>query len=165
MLAIGAYSGYKQGLFIGLLSIVAFFIGIVLAFKFMHWGAERLAERVESLSFMLPFISFIIIFFIVTIGIRILAYLVKKALNLTILGTFDNFGGAVLGLFKWSVMISLLIWVGTSFDYKVPNRLVENSVIYSAITPIAPAMVEILDMYTPIIDQSIQAIKELVKTS
>ena len=165
LLAIGAYSGYKQGLFIGLLSIVAFFIGIVLAFKFMHWGADRLAERVESLTFMLPFISFIIIFLIVTVAIRILAFMVKQALDLTILGTFDNFAGAVLGLFKWAVMISLLIWVGTSFEYKVPDSWVENSVIYPSITPIAPALVSLLDAYTPIIDQSIKAIKELVQTA
>lgn len=165
MLAIGAYSGYKQGLFIGLLSIVAFFIGIILAFKFMHWGADMMAERVESLTFMLPFISFIIIFFIVTIVIRILAFLVKQALDLTILGTFDNIAGSILGLFKWAVMISLLIWVGTSFEYKIPEKWVENSVIYPVIIPIAPAMVSLLDDYTPIIDQSIQAIKELVKTT
>lgn len=165
LLALGAYSGYKQGLFIGLLSIVAFFVAIVLAFRFMHWGAEMLADRVESLTFMLPFISFIIIFLIVTIGIRILAFLVKKALDLTILGTFDNFAGAVLGLFKWAIMISLLIWVATSFEYKVPESWLENSVVYPAITPIAPAMVSLLDDYTPIIDQSIKAIKELVKTA
>src|SRR5680860_153490 len=129
LLAIGAYSGYKQGLFIGILSIVAFFNGIIFAFRFMHWGADMLAERVESLSFMLPFISFIIIFLVVTIVIRILAYLVKKALDLTILGTFDNFAGAVLGLFKWAVMISLLFWVGKMFEYKLPESLVKNSVI------------------------------------
>lgn len=165
LLAIGAYSGYRQGLFIGLLSIVAFFIGIVLAFKFMHWGADRLADRVESLTFMLPFISFIAIFFIVTITIRILAFLVKQALDLTILGTFDNFAGAVLGLFKWAIMISLLIWVGTSFEYKIPQSWIENSIIYPVITPLAPAMVSLLDAYTPIIDQSIEAIKELVQTT
>src|SRR5690606_10885216 len=119
LLAFGAFSGYKQGLFIGLLSIIAFFIGIILAFKFMHWGADMLAERVESLTFMLPFISFIIIFLIVTITIRVLAFMVKKALDLTILGTFDNFAGAVLGLFKWVVMITVFLWVARSFEYKI----------------------------------------------
>lgn len=131
----------------------------------MHWGADLLSHKVESLTFMLPFISFLIIFFAVSIGIRILAFLVKKALDLTLLGTFDNMAGAVLGLFKWSVMISLLIWVATSFEYKVPEHWVKNSVVYPVITPIAPAMVSVLDAYTPIIDQSIEAIKELVETS
>ncbi|HLT07821.1 MAG TPA: CvpA family protein [Cyclobacteriaceae bacterium] len=165
LLAFGAFSGYKQGLFIGLLSIIAFFIGIILAFKFMHWGADMLAERVESLTFMLPFISFIIIFLIVTITIRVLAFMVKKALDLTILGTFDNFGGAVLGLFKWAIMISLLLWVATSFEYKIPEPWLKDSVIYPTITPIAPALVSVLDAYTPIIDQSIEAIKELVQSA
>jgi membrane protein required for colicin V production len=165
LLAIGAYSGYKQGLFVGLLSIVAFFIGIVFAFKFMHWGAERLAENVESLTFMLPFVSFISILLVVTVVIRILAFMVKKALDLTILGTFDNFAGAILGLLKWAVMISLLFWVAESFEYRVPNNMTKNSIIYPAVTPIAPAMVAVLDDYTPIIDQSIAAIKELVKSN
>lgn len=131
----------------------------------MHWGAEMLAERVESLTFMLPFISFIIIFLVVTIIIRILAYLVKKALDLTILGTFDNFAGAFLGLFKWAVMISLLFWVGKTFEYKLPENMAKNSVIYPVITPIAPALVSMLDAYTPIIDQSIAAVKELVNNN
>src|SRR5690606_10004759 len=150
---------------IGLLYIVAFFIGIVFDFRFMHWGADLLAEKVESLTFMLPFISFVAIFLIVTVGIRILAFIVKKALDLTILGTFDNFAGAILGLFKWAIMISLLFWVAKSFEYKVPVSMTKNSIIYPAITPIAPAMVAVLDDYTPIIDQSIAAIKELVKSN
>lgn len=165
LLAIGAYSGYKQGLFIGILSILAFFIGIILAFRFMHWGAEMLAERVESLTFMLPFISFILIFLVVTVVIRILAFMVKKALDLTILGTFDNFAGAILGLFKWAIMISLLFWVGHTFEFSLPEKLVENSVIYPLIIPIAPAFVSLLDTYTPIIDQSIVAVKELVNNN
>ena len=63
------------------------------------------------------------------------------------------------------MMISLLIWVGTSFEYKVPDTWVENSVIYPSITPIAPALVSLLDAYTPIIDRSIKAIKELVRST
>ena len=165
LLGLGAYSGYKQGLFIGILSIVAFFIAIVLAFRFMHWGAEILAEKVESLTFALPFVSFIIIFFAVTITIRILAYLVKQALHFTILGTLDSFGGAVLGLAKWGIMMSLLFWVGSSFEYKLPDHVVKDSVIYPVVKPIAPALVSILDAYTPVVDQSIAAIKELVKSN
>lgn len=164
MLGVGAYSGYKQGLFIGLLSIVAFFFGIIMAFRFMHWGAEVLAERVESLTFMLPFVSFLIIFFVVTATIRILAYLVKKALNLTILGTFDSFAGMVLGLFKWSLMISLLFWVAHAFDFHLPEKMTENSVLYPSLLPIAPTLVSVLDQYTPVIENTITAIKELVNS-
>lgn len=164
MLAIGGFSGYKQGLFIGLLSIVAFFIGIFFAFRFMHWGAALLAEQVESLTFMLPFIAFILIFLIVTISIRILAYLVKQALHLTILGVFDSFAGAVLGIAKWSIMISLLLWVAHSFEFHFPERLTEGSVLYPILIPITPALVAFLDQYTPIIENTIATIRSLVNS-
>ncbi|MBD8488363.1 CvpA family protein [Echinicola sp. CAU 1574] len=162
LLAIGAYSGYKQGLFIGILSIVAFIIGIVFAFKFMHWGAEILAERVESLSFMLPFVSFLIIFLIVTITLRILAYLVKKTLDLTILGTFDNFAGAVLGILKWAFMLSLLIWAAQSFGIEIPKKKLEESTLYDVLEPFAPMVIDGVGVITPAIQDAVERINELV---
>lgn len=164
LLGVGAYSGYKKGLFIGILSIIAFFFGLLVAFRFMHMGAAMLAERVESLTFMLPFISFLIIFFVVTAVIRILAYLVKQALNLTILGTFDSFAGMVLGVFKWAMMISLLLWVAHAFDFKIPDRFMEGTVLYPILTPIAPTVVSLLDQYTPIIETTMAAVKDLVNS-
>ncbi|KEO73413.1 CvpA family protein [Anditalea andensis] len=162
LLAIGTFSGYRKGLFIGLLSIVAFFIAIIFSFRFMHWGAEVLSRNVESLTFMLPFVAFIIIFLIVTVSLRLIAFAIKKAMDLTILGAFDNFAGAILGLFKWAFMISLLLWVAHSFDFNVPKEVTEDSVVYPVITPLAPSAVAFLDSYTPIIDQSVNSIRKLV---
>lgn len=161
-MAVGTFSGYRKGLFIGLLSIVAFFIAIIFSFRFMHWGAEVLSRNVESLTFMLPFVAFIIIFLIVTVSLRIIAFAIKKAMDLTILGSFDNFAGAILGLFKWAFMISLLLWVAHSFDFNVPKEITEDSVVYPMVTPIAPAAVAFLDSYTPIIEQSVNSIRKLV---
>lgn len=162
LLAIGAYSGYKRGLFIGILSIVAFFIGIILAFKFMHWGAEMLAQQMESLAFMLPFISFVIIFLLVTITIRICAYMVKKALDLTLLGGFDNFAGAILGLLKWAFMISLLIWAARSFGVDIPKKQLSKSDLFPVIEPFAPFLVDGLSVITPVIQDAVERINELV---
>ncbi|WP_143962663.1 CvpA family protein [Litoribacter populi] len=163
LLVIGTFSGYRKGLFIGLLSIVAFFVAIILGFRFMHWGAEILAQNVESFTFMLPFVAFIIIFFLVTITLRIVAYMIKKAIDFTLLGSFDNLGGAVLGFFKWAFMISLLFWVGKSFEYEIPESRVADAVVYPWVAPIAPATVQVLETYTPMIDHSINSIRKLVE--
>ncbi|WP_215224281.1 CvpA family protein [Echinicola shivajiensis] len=165
LLGIGAYSGYKRGLFIGILSIVAFIIGIVFAFKFMHWGAEILAEKVESLTFMLPFVSFLIIFLIVTLTIRLLAYLVKQTLDLTLLGTFDNFAGAILGILKWAFMISLLIWAANSFGIEFPEEDLEESRLYNMLEPFAPFIINIIGSITPVIKDAVDRINELVNMS
>ncbi len=165
LLAIGAYSGYKQGLFIGVLSVVAFIVALVLAFKFMHWGAAILAERVESLTFMLPFVSFLIIFLMVVLVIRLFAYLVKKTLDLTIFGTFDNFAGAVLGLLKWAFMVSLLFWVARSFEIVIPEDKMQESSLYPIIQPIAPVMIDLLETFTPAIRDAMEGIQDLIDLS
>ncbi|MCH7398569.1 CvpA family protein [Belliella sp. DSM 107340] len=165
ILAIGAYSGYRQGLFIGVISIVAFFVAIVMAFHLMDWGAEILASRVENLTFMLPFVSFLIIFLIVIIGIRSLAFLVKKTMDLTILGSMDNVAGSVLGILKTGFLLSLLLWVANSFEFEVSQTMINESSMYPYLQPIAPFMINLVDAYTPIINQAVESIQTLVNTA
>jgi membrane protein required for colicin V production len=165
ILGIGAYSGYRQGLFIGIISIVAFFVAIVLAFHLMDWGAEVLAANIENLTFMLPFVAFLIIFLIVIISIRGLAFLVKKTMDLTILGSLDNVAGSVLGILKTGFMLSLLLWVANSFEFKVSEEWIFESKVYPIIQPIAPFVITLVDAYTPIINQAVTTIQDLVNTA
>ncbi|WP_194776633.1 CvpA family protein [Pararhodonellum marinum] len=162
ILALGAYSGYQKGLFIGVLSILAFFIGLLLAFKFMDWGTAFLAERVENLTYMLPLVSFMVIFLGVVILLRILAFLVKKTLDLTILGTFDNFAGAILGFLKWAFMVSLLIWITGSFQIEIPYLDKSESKLYPVVEPIAPLVISFLDSFSPVIQESVNSIRDLI---
>lgn len=165
ILGIGAYSGYRNGLFIGIISIVAFFVAILLAFHLMDWGAEVLAAKVDNLTFMLPFVAFLIIFLLVIISIRSLAFLVKKTIDLTILGSLDNVAGSVLGILKTSFILSLLLWVANSFDFKVSEDWITASKVYPIIQPIAPFVITLVDAYTPIINQAVSTIQDLVNTA
>ena len=152
-------------MFIGVISIVAFFVAIILAFHLMDWGAEILASRIENLTFMLPFVSFLIIFLIVIIGIRSLAFLVKKTMDLTILGSMDNVAGSVLGILKTGFLLSLLLWVANSFEFEVSQTMITESSMYPYLQPIAPFMINLVDAYTPIINQAVESIQTLVNTA
>jgi membrane protein required for colicin V production len=163
IMAIGIYEGFKEGLFIGILSIVAFVFALLLAFHLMNWGAGFLAQRVDEMTFMLPFIAFILIFFGVTFIIRGLAFMVKKTLDLTILGFMDNIAGAILGFFKTVFIISLFVWIGHAFKFSLPKDWIRESKSFSYIEPIAPVVIESLDDYMPIIKKSIASIQELVE--
>ncbi|MFD2200246.1 CvpA family protein [Shivajiella indica] len=162
-LALGAYNGYKQGLFISILSIVAFVVALILAFHFMDWGAQILAEKVTELTFGLPFMAFILIFLGVIFIIRGLAFLVKKTLDFTILGSVDSLAGGILGVVKTAFILSFFLWVATSFDFKVSEDWVRDSKSYIYIEPIAPVIVNFVDDYTPVISRSVSTIQELVK--
>ncbi|WP_291778757.1 CvpA family protein [Cecembia sp.] len=164
-LAIGAYSGYKQGLFISILSIVAFIIALILAFHLMDWGAQHLAEHVTELTFVLPFIAFIMIFLGVILIIRGLAYLVKKTLDFTILGSVDNIAGGVLGVLKTAFILSFFLWIADSLEFKITNEWIADSKSYPLIQPLAPVVISFLDDYTPIISEAVQSIQALVNLS
>lgn len=165
ILAIGAYSGYQRGLFVGIISIVAFFVAIILAFHLMDWGTEILAAKVENLTFMLPFVAFLIIFLAVILSIRGLAFVVKKTLDLTILGSLDSVGGSILGLLKTGFTLSLILWVANSFEFKLSEPWVKESVFYAYIQPVAPVAINFVDGYTPIVKQTIASIQELVNAA
>lgn len=163
ILAIGVYEGYKEGLFIGILSIVAFIFALILAFHLMNWGADFLAQRVDEMTFLLPFIAFLLIFFGVILIIRGLAFLVKKSLDFTILGSMDNVAGGILGFFKTVFILSLFVWIAHSFDFALPKDWIKESKSYSYIEPIAPVVINSLDDYAPIIKNTIASIQELVE--
>ncbi|GHB30472.1 CvpA family protein [Mongoliitalea lutea] len=165
LLGIGAFTGYKQGFFISILSIVAFVFALVMAFQLMGWGATILSQRVENLTFMLPFVAFIMIFLGVILIIRGLGFLVKKTLDLTLLGSFDNIAGAVLGVIKTAFTISLFIWVTVSFEFSFLQDWQEKSTVYAYIEPIAPVFIRWIDAYIPFIQETINLIQELVNAA
>lgn len=164
-LGIGAYTGYKQGFFISILSIVAFVFALIIAFQLMGWGATVLAERVDNLTFMLPFVAFIMIFLGVILIIRGLGFLIKKTIDLTLLGSFDSIAGAMLGVVKTAFALSLFIWVTVSFEFSFLQDWKVNSKIYGYVEPIAPVFIRWVDHYVPFIQDTITHIQELVRTA
>lgn len=164
-LAIGAYSGYKQGFFISILSVVAFIVALILAFHFMDWGAQQLAQHVTELTFVLPFVAFIMIFLGVVLIIRALAFLVKKTLDFTILGSVDNMAGGVLGVLKTAFILSFFLWIADSLEFKITEEWTADSKSYPIIQPLAPVVISFLDDYTPIISKTVQSIQTLVNLS
>jgi membrane protein required for colicin V production len=163
ILAIGVYEGFKDGLFIGILSIVAFVFALILAFHLMNWGAEFLSQRVEQMTFMLPFVAFMLIFLGVILIIRGLGFLVKKTLDFTILGSVDNIAGGILGLFKTVFILSLFIWIADSFEFSVPKKWIKDSNLYAYIEPVAPVTIDALDDYAPIVKSTVVDFQEMVK--
>ncbi|EOZ98002.1 hypothetical protein A33Q_1509 [Indibacter alkaliphilus LW1] len=162
---LGAYSGYRQGFFISILSVVAFIVALVLAFHFMDWGAQVLASRVEDMTFALPFVAFIMIFLGVILIIRGLAFLVKKTLDFTIFGSVDSIAGGVLGVVKTVFILSLFIWIADAFEFNLTEEMKAKSKSYAYVQPIAPVIIGAMDQYTPIIKETVASIQQIVKST
>jgi membrane protein required for colicin V production len=89
---------------------------------------------------LLPFLSFLVVFVLVILGVRLLGLLFKKIVDFTPLGMFDNILGAILGGLKWCFAISLLLYVSSLAGIAVSQETARESVIYPFVlksTPLA----------------------------
>ena len=160
ILGVAAYNGYNRGLFVSLVSIFAFFVAIILAFMFMDWGVEVLSNYIDGFTGFMPFLAFLIIFGLAAVLINIGGSMVKKAMDLTLLGSFDKIAGALLGIVKWVVGASLLIWLIQTVGLEIPNNWQESSSLYQKIEPVAPWIIDRFSEYWPFIKDLFESIKE-----
>ena len=160
-LLIGAYTGYKRGLIMELVGIIALIIAVLGAFKLLHTGIEFLSKYIPEYSNFIPFIAFIGIFIGILILVNMLGHATKKFLDLTILGVFDNFAGAIIGIFKWAFLVSIVLWLSLQVNLVVPNALTEKSILYPHIVGLAPKVGEYISAIFPFASDLFESIKDL----
>ena len=165
ILGIGAYGGYKKGLMLELIAILAFILAIVGGFKLLHVGMEILSDFYGGFGSLLPFIAFLILFILIIVAVNLLGKLLKKTIDWTPLGTFDNLAGALLGIFKFALAVSILYWVFQSVGISPPESMVEESKILPFVAGIAPKLGHLIGTIFPSFDSFIEALKGLFQSS
>lgn len=160
ILGFAGYRGYRTGFLVSLLSIIAFVAGIVLAFLFLDWGIQVLDEAIEGFNGVIPYMAFIMIFAGVALIVNLLGRFLKKAIDMTILGSFDNIGGGLVGVVKWVLGLSILIWLSHNVGFEIPPNWQRGSILYGRIEPIAPVVIDAVSEYVPFLKSLFDSIAE-----
>jgi len=134
-----AYQGFKKGLIIGVASLAALILGIYAALYFSGIVAGFLTDELNIKTDYLPIISFIVTFIGVVILIHFLGKLLEKLINMVALGFLNKLAGAVFGVLKAAVFLSVLILIINHFDGKIiSEEKRESSFLYDPVSEIAP---------------------------
>jgi membrane protein required for colicin V production len=160
-LVFGAIAGFRKGLLIELIGIVAFIVAIIAGFKLMEVGITILAEYIVGYSELLPFLSFLIIFLAIILLINMLGKLLKNLIDMTLLGGFDKAAGALVGLVKWAIGISILLWLCSSFGFELPGQD-EDLVLYPFLAELGPNIISKVDTILPFAQDMFDSIKEML---
>ncbi|WNB18215.1 CvpA family protein [Marivirga arenosa] len=158
-LLFGAYLGYKKGLLLEIVSLVALIVAIIGAFKLLDFGMDLLQPYFENWEQALPIISFILLFVGILLLVNLVGKVVKKILDMTLLGGLDNFAGSVIGLLKWAFGVSLVLWLGESIEISISADMAEGTYIYPIVASIAPFVVELISDYMPFIQEVFDQLK------
>jgi membrane protein required for colicin V production len=109
-LAWGLIRGIMKGFIIEIASLLAFWLGIVAAWKFSDLLKDYLSENVEINQSVLPFICFVVLFALVAIGVMMLGKVFEKLSELILLGWLNKLLGGLFGLIKNALVVSVFLF-------------------------------------------------------
>lgn len=161
--SIGTYSGFKRGLLLEIISLSAFLIAIILGIKFMGWGAVILSDYVEGYNTFLSFAMFVIIFITIILIMNLIGKSIKKMLDITLLGKIDNLAGAIFGIIKWALILSIFFWLYGSLGGGFSESTLNESYLYSPLSKFAPSLLNLLLDIFPFIQEFFENSKEFMQ--
>ncbi len=161
-LFLGSYSGYKRGFILEVIGIIGIFVGLYIALKLLKWSLGYVIRIFPGFGNFLPLFLFVFLFVLILIFVNVLGKMLKKFIDATIFGPFDNLAGAVMGFFLWSFMISLALWIMTQANIHLPETWVQKSYVYPYIVKIAPTLIGYISSLFPFAGTLISDIKEIL---
>jgi len=108
-LAVGIVKGYRRGLVLEAVSLLAFVLGVVGGLSLLSAAIPVVRSYVGELFGLLPLVSFLLVLVAIMWGVHLVGGLVKQAVHLTPLGVLDYLLGGVAGALKWLLGLSLLL--------------------------------------------------------
>lgn len=163
VLLLGAYRGYTKGILLEIVAVVAFVAAIVGALQLMSWGVGFLSDTLEAEGAWLPLLAFILLFVGILTGVSIAGKMLKSVIHLTPIGYLDGLLGGAVGVIKWAFGISVLFILLDYAQVQLPNT--GNSQLYGYVHPFAYTVVEKLRGWFPVLENVIESIRQLFRTS
>jgi membrane protein required for colicin V production len=133
--------------------------GIIGAIQWLPQGINFLSRALNTQTELLPVFAFFLIFIAIVLAISLAGRLVKLVIDLTPIGFVDGVGGALLGMLKWALGISIILWVLDNAQVGLPVD--DESMIYMNVKQVAPYIFQHLGEWSPMVAEMINTIQQI----
>ncbi|MGQ0829225.1 MAG: CvpA family protein [Bacteroidota bacterium] len=140
----GLYKGFTKGLIIEAATFVAFGLGVWCGIHFSGLIAKKITEQFNWTSAYLPIISFAATFLGVIIIVYFIAKLIQRMVEGIALGVFNKIGGAIFGVLKFAMIMSVIIFMMDAIEKSYPVisfKTKEGSLLYKPLGKVAPILI------------------------
>ncbi|GAB3315731.1 CvpA family protein [Hymenobacter humi] len=149
-IGIGAVKGFRRGLVLEAVSLLAFVLAVVGGLSLLSAAVPLVRHYVGSAFGMLPLVSFALVFVAIMWGVHLLGGLLKTAVHLTPLGILDNLLGGAAGVVKWVLGLSLLLHgTGLAGLHLLSPHLVADSQVLPIVQQATPVALELTGYVLP----------------
>ena len=140
----GTYKGFKKGIIIEVASFIALGLGIWGGMKFSTISAKYLSQAFDIAENVMPLISFAAPFIVIVIVVFTLAKMLQKIVSMVALGFLNKSAGALFGMLKFSLILSVIINFTNLINKHLPfiePDIKNTSLLYEPIGKVAPIII------------------------
>ncbi len=148
LLVLATIKGFQRGLIVGVFSFLAVIIGLAAALKLSLVAAGYIGSAVNISAAWLPFVSFLLVFIVVVILIRLGANAIESTVEVVMLGWLNRLGGILLYIALYTLVFSVLLFYADKMAIIQPAAK-EASLSFSYITPLGPKVINALGQMLP----------------
>lgn len=140
--------GLRRGLIVALFSIIAFIIGIAAAMKLSVVVAGYLGDSINISAQWWPVVSFLLVFIVVVVLVRLVANMIEKAVEWSLLGWVNKLGGVLLYVLMYVISFSVLLFFAEQIRL-INKSSIDSSVTYSMVRPWGPWAIDAIGRGIP----------------
>ncbi|PLX14985.1 MAG: hypothetical protein C0598_00240 [Marinilabiliales bacterium] len=144
-----AWSGYRKGLIIEASTLIALILGLYFAIYFSDIAGGFLNKTFQIDQKYMGALSFVVTFIVVVFGVIAIGKALEKIVDVLLLGFLNKLGGAVFGMLKGALFISILIFAFSYFDLEknvFSAEARQQSLFYEPVKSIAPKLASWLNL-------------------
>ena len=141
LLIIAIFKGFSKGLIVAVFSLLALMIGLAAAVKLSTVVAGYIGDTVTVSQKWLPFISFIVVFLVAVILVRIGAKIIEKTVQVAMMGWLNRMGGMLFYAIIYIIIYSIILFYAVQLNLLKPETII-NSETYHYIAPVGPWAIE-----------------------
>jgi len=134
------FKGLKNGFFVELASLVSLLLGVYLSIEFSDFTADFIRKNLSFDSEHIEIIAFLVTFVLVVLGVMLLAKAFTKIADFASLGWINRLFGAVFGLLKMIVILSISIHFFQKINTNevfISEEKTNQSVLYNPIVEVS----------------------------
>ena len=148
LMILAIFKGLRKGFILGIFSLLAFIIGLAAALKLSSVLAVYLQKNVVAASGWLPVLSFLVVFIVVILIVRLGARVIKKTIDFAMLGWLDRLGGMVLYIIIYTIIFSVILFFAEKLFFLQP-QVIASSAVYKYVVPWGPKVINNLGNIIP----------------
>ena len=149
VLVLAVLKGLNKGLIVGVFSFVAVIIGLAAALKLSVVVASRIGKTVKVSEEWLPLLSFVVVFLLVVLLIRLGAKAIERTVEIAMLGWVNKLGGMIFYAAMYTIVFSVVLFYAEEMHWIKPGTI-QASVTYPFVQPWGPKAINGLAAVIPV---------------